>query len=76
MANQEFLLKYQSLPAAVQEALEKIVDELFQKYTLQRVQKQVAKPKPLVRKAGTMKGLIAYMAEDFDAPLEDFKDYV
>ena len=28
------------------------------------------------RKAGTMKGLVAYMADDFDAPLDDFKDYM
>jgi hypothetical protein len=25
---------------------------------------------------GGGKGLIAYMADDFDAPLEDFKDYM
>ena len=28
------------------------------------------------RKFGTMKGLITYMADDFDAPLDDFKDYM
>ena len=28
------------------------------------------------RKAGSAKGLIVYMADDFDAPLEDFKDYM
>jgi hypothetical protein len=28
------------------------------------------------RKFGTMKGLITYMADDFDEPLEDFKDYM
>jgi hypothetical protein len=25
---------------------------------------------------GCMKGLLVYMAEDFDAPLDDFKDYM
>ena len=25
---------------------------------------------------GSMKGLIKFMADDFDAPLEDFKDYM
>lgn len=25
---------------------------------------------------GSMKGLIKYMADDFDAPLEDFKEYM
>jgi hypothetical protein len=28
------------------------------------------------RKAGTMKGMLKYMADDFKAPLEDFKDYM
>ena len=27
-------------------------------------------------KAGSAKGLILYMADDFDAPLDDFKDYM
>lgn len=25
---------------------------------------------------GSMKGLVLYMADDFDAPLEDFEDYM
>jgi hypothetical protein len=28
------------------------------------------------RKFGSMKGLVVYMADDFDAPLEDFKEYM
>ncbi len=28
------------------------------------------------RKFGSMKGLVKYIADDFDAPLEDFKDYM
>ena len=31
------------------------------------------KPK---RQAGCMKGLVVYIAEDFDATLEDFKEYM
>jgi hypothetical protein len=34
---------------------------------------KVAK-KPL--RFGSMKGLVVYMADDFDAPLDDFKDYM
>lgn len=30
--------------------------------------------KPLQR--GSMKGLVIYMAEDFDAPLDDFAEYM
>ena len=33
--------------------------------------------KPLKeREFGSMKNLVIYLAEDFDAPLEDFKDYM
>lgn len=28
------------------------------------------------RKFGSMKGLVKHIADDFDAPLEDFKDYM
>jgi len=28
------------------------------------------------RKLGTMKGSVLYMAPDFDAPLEDFREYM
>lgn len=28
------------------------------------------------RQAGGLKGFVKYMADDFDAPLEDFKDYM
>lgn len=28
------------------------------------------------RKVGTMKGLVTYIADDFDAPLDDFKEYM
>jgi bifunctional DNA-binding transcriptional regulator/antitoxin component of YhaV-PrlF toxin-antitoxin module len=28
------------------------------------------------RRLGTLKGTVQYMAPDFDAPLEDFKDYM
>ena len=33
-------------------------------------------PKRKPRKFGSMKGLVIHIADDFDAPLEDFKDYM
>lgn len=33
------------------------------------------KPK-LKREFGGLKGFVTYMAEDFDAPIDDFKDYM
>lgn len=42
----------------------------------QLVQLVAVPKKPRRRKAGTAKGLILYMADDFDAPLEDFREYM
>lgn len=39
------------------------------------VAKLVAAP-AAERKLGTMKGTVLYMAPDFDAPLDDFKEYM
>ena len=33
-----------------------------------------SQPKP--RQLGTLKGTVLYMAPDFDAPLDDFKEYM
>ncbi len=34
------------------------------------------KSERLPRKLGTLKGTVLYMAPDFDAPLDDFKEYM
>lgn len=34
------------------------------------------KPSQPVRKLGTLRGTVLYMAPDFDAPLADFKEYL
>lgn len=34
-----------------------------------------ASSEKLVRKAGSSEGLILYMSDDFDAPLDEFKEY-
>ena len=34
------------------------------------------KPNKKEREFGSMKGLVKKIADDFDAPLEDFKDYM
>lgn len=52
----------------------KLLDDLA-KMKLIKVRK-TEKPKRKERKFGSMKGLVIHIAEDFDAPLEDFKDYM
>ena len=37
---------------------------------------ELSTPPTSVRRAGTLKGTVEYMAPDFDAPLEDFKEYM
>lgn len=41
---------------------------------LSKPKKNGTEKKPLQR--GSMKGLVLYMAEDFDAPLDDFEEYM
>ena len=36
---------------------------------------ETEKPKRKPRKFGSMKGLVIHIADDFDAPLEDFKNF-
>ena len=41
---------------------------------LAKVPENGAEKKPLQR--GSMKGLVTYIADDFDAPLDDFEEYM
>jgi len=36
----------------------------------------VGNPQRKPRQPGTLRGMVMYMAPDFDAPLEDFKEYM
>jgi prevent-host-death family protein len=36
----------------------------------------VGRPQKKPRQPGTLRGTVKYMAPDFDAPLEDFKEYM
>ena len=40
-----------------------------------RLTAEVTRTKP-PRRLGTLRGTVLYMAPDFDAPLEDFKEYM
>jgi hypothetical protein len=37
---------------------------------------ELSAPETPVRRAGCLKGTVKYMAPDFDAPLDDFKEYM
>lgn len=64
------LQQIEHLPASQQQILIDFAEYLVSKYTAK------ARPKKKKRQAGTLKGFLVYMADDFNAPLEDFKDYM
>ena len=37
---------------------------------------ELSRSETSVRRAGSLKGTVKYMAPDFDAPLDDFKEYM
>jgi antitoxin (DNA-binding transcriptional repressor) of toxin-antitoxin stability system len=53
-------------------------DEIVITRDQQPVAKLVATPLPLrhPRRPGTLRGTVLYMAPDFDAPLDDFQEYM
>jgi antitoxin (DNA-binding transcriptional repressor) of toxin-antitoxin stability system len=44
--------------------------------TVARLLPAESKPQSFPRQLGTMRGTVLYMAPDFDAPLEDFEEYM
>lgn len=67
-----------------QARLPELIEQLHpgEEIVITRNQKPVArlvaegKPPKQPRRLGTLKGAVLYVAPDFDAPLEDFKEYV
>ena len=59
--------KISQLPLEVRREVSDYVDFLLHKYRIR---------KPVKPFAGCMKGTVTWMSEDFNAPLDDFKDYM
>jgi antitoxin (DNA-binding transcriptional repressor) of toxin-antitoxin stability system len=67
-----------------QAQLSQLIEQLHpgEEIVITRDQKPVARligegaPPRRPRQLGTLKGTVLYMAPDFDAPLEDFKEYM
>jgi prevent-host-death family protein len=53
---------------------EEVVITSHHKPVARLVGEGTAPPRP--RQLGTLRGTVLYMAPDFDAPLDDFKDYM
>lgn len=69
MGQVQLVEKIKKIPPAYQQEVEDFID-----FILSKRQSAVAK-KVSPRKVGLLKGKLK-MAEDFDDPLEDFKDYM
>ncbi|MCY7329078.1 MAG: DUF2281 domain-containing protein, partial [Saprospiraceae bacterium] len=58
------------LPPSQQQVLLDFAEYLVRKYASPKQSKKKQ------RQAGTFKGFLVYMVDDFNAPLNDFKEYV
>ncbi len=65
-----FIDQLKTLPAPQQQVLLDFAEYLVRKYGHPQIDKKKK------RKAGTLKGFLVYMADDFNAPLDDFKEYM
>jgi Protein of unknown function (DUF2281) len=68
MSTSVLISKIERIP---KEKIEEVSD--FIDFIIQKAESKQEKPKPVF---GSGKGLIMYMSDDFDEPLEDFKDYM
>ena len=59
--------KVKQLPPNVRREVSDYVDFLLYKYHA---------PEPVKPRFGCMKGTVTWMSNDFNAPLDDFKDYM
>jgi hypothetical protein len=68
MSSADLFLKINSLPAEMRKEVEAFIESL-----MKRVKQDTPKEKPIP--FGKFKGKIR-MSDDFDAPLDDFKEYM
>ena len=72
MSTADLLVKINALPAELQSEVGAFVDRLLERF---RTSGPAKEPEKKSRPIGLMRGEI-WMADDFDAPLEDFKNYM
>jgi mRNA-degrading endonuclease RelE of RelBE toxin-antitoxin system len=72
MVQPTILEKLEKLPESLQTEVLHYIEFLLEKYAKTSLPTEAAKKK---RQAGLLKGKIL-MSDDFDAPLEDLKDYL
>jgi hypothetical protein len=74
----ENIHKIERLPVSLQQEVSDFVSFLLNKYLQQEAEQeagQEAVQDAVKPRAGCMKGTFTMMSDDFNAPLDDFKDY-
>lgn len=72
MVSEALIKKLDQLPLNLQYQIEKNVDRLLESFTKTEFKDSNT---PSLKGFGSLKGKI-WMSDDFDEPLEDFKDYM
>lgn len=83
MSTTELIELINKLPSDKQKEVEDFIGSLLAKadsnspknFKTDFDESSTGKPK-FKREFGSLKGVVTYMADDFDAPLEEFKDYM
>lgn len=74
MISTTLIKKLEQLTPDMQKEIEQSIDSLLLKQTT--IEQSASSNNTSHLKFGDMKGTVVYIADDFDAPLEDFKDYM
>jgi hypothetical protein len=74
MINELIIKKIDKMPLRLQKEVDDFIDFLIMKH--QKSTSPFSEVVEALRPVGTLKGLVVHMADDFDAPMEDFKDYM
>lgn len=69
MITAELIEKLEKLSPELQSKVEETIDQLL-------IEKNSQNNNEIKSGFGGLKGFVVYMADDFDEPLEDFKDYM
>ena len=75
MSNQQLHQSIDILPPQLQKEVAEYVAYLYFKYT-KSLSTIDSNSKALPLKFGSGKHLVSYISDDFDAPLDDFKEYM
>lgn len=75
MTEQVFIREFRKMPESVKQEMLAFFERLLNKHNIPMPVEPQKPSENVVRKAGFLKGTFI-MSDDFDAPLDDFKEYM